>query len=256
MIIMSIQSTLLFRGSLLVNILTDFLRSLSTFLVILISFFSISSFAGYDFVTVVFIFMFSHLSYGLCMMFFSSLRNFGDKVKAGELDIIMLKPVNTLGYVCCSSVNIGSVSHIIISIILFVCLDDAFGIEWTLAKALYFLLALISSALLQGAILLVISSLSFEMVDVRGLNNLYAGFREFTWYPLTVYNKVTQYIMLSFIPLGYISFVPTGIFMKHEVNSMLPSVLINGAPVLGIVVFILSYQYWKFKIRQYHSTGC
>ena len=256
LIVMSIQSALLFRGSLFVNILTDSLKSISTFLVILISFFSLSSFAGYDFVTVVFIFMFSHLSYGMCMMFFSSLRGFGDLVKGGGLDIIMLKPVNTLAYICCSSINIGTVSHVIVSLVLFICLNQAFCIKWTLLKIIYFIISLFSSAILQGAILLIISSMSFDMVDVRGLNNLYAGFREFIWYPLVVYNKATQFIMLSFIPLGYISFVPTGIFMPHEVNNMLPSILIYCSPLVGIALFIIAYLYWKYKLRKYHSTGC
>jgi len=253
---MSVESTLLFRGSLIVGILTDSLRSISTFFVILISFFSFSSFAGYDFATVVFIFMFSHLSYGLCMMFFSSLRGFGDLVKGGGLDTIMLKPVNTLGYICCSSVNIGTVSHIIVSVLLFVLLNDAFSIHWTFLKVLFFIFALISSALIQGAILLIISSMSFEMVDVRGLNNLYAGFREFIWYPIVVYNKVTQFIMLTFIPLGFISFVPTGIFLPHAVNRMLPAPLIYLSPLFGFAVFGIAYRYWSRKISEYHSTGC
>ena len=253
---MSIESVLLFRGSLLINIITDSLKSISTFLVILISFFSISSFAGYDFVTIVFIFMFSHLSYGLCMMFFSSLRGFGELVKKGDLDVIMLKPTNTLGFICCSSINIGTISHILVSLILFAALNNSFGIKWSVLKVLYFILALCSSALIQAAILLIISSLSFEMIDVRGLNNLYAGFREFIWYPLVVYNKITQFIMLTFIPLGYISFVPTGIFLPHEVNQMLPKQLIYLSPFLGFVIFYFAYKYWNRKIKQYHSTGC
>lgn len=256
MILMCVESMLTYRGSLLIEILTDCLKSVSTFLVILFSFFSFQTFRGYDLSTVVFIFTFAHLSYGFCMLFFSSMRYFGDIVKEGTLDIIMVKPVNTMAYLCCRSVDISSFSHIIISIILFLCLADTFHIEWSLLKVVLFIISLIGSTLLQAGVLIFIASMAFTMVDVRGLDNLYAGFREFIWYPLVVFSKPVQFILLSFIPLGYISFVPCGIFIKHSVVNMMPGFLIYLSPLIGLFVFIAACVFWNKSMNQYHSTGC
>jgi ABC-2 type transport system permease protein len=73
---------------------------------------------------------------------------------------------------------------------------------------------------------------------------------KFIDYPLDIYNPIIVFILTFIIPLGFINYYPAQLFLGKGL--VLAAYL---APLVGIIMFIVSYSLWKYGIKNYTSTG-
>jgi ABC-2 type transport system permease protein len=204
---------------------------------------------------IVFIYMICLISYGLRCMFFMQFAELGNLVKNGELDRVLVRPVNPLVHIMGSRFEAGGLSHIFAGSFLFVMFYKQFQIDWTLMNIFYFGLAIVSAALVQGAITIIIGTCSFFLVDIGGINALYKSLREFTFYPVTLYNGVVKFALFFVIPLAFASYVPAGPFLNHPEFLYFPKWFWRVLLLSGVVFIGIAYRFWKFGIKYYQSTG-
>ena len=201
-----------------------------------------------------FIFIFANLSYGLRNIFMGSFRGIPWMIVNGQLDSVL--PSRSI---YCSIYPIRFDGGDLISDFIgyaFILFADLFTVDWGLLNTILYLLAVISGSLVQGAITLAISCVAFYMMDVKSIDNLYSGFREFIWYPLNIFNKVIQVILFTAVPLAYASFVPSGIFLRNSAYfKKVPIGLLYLSLAVGPLLFGLSYQVWKKALKRYASSG-
>jgi len=233
--------------------IVQMLPSMLTMLFVVLRFGSIVQWKLGDYM---FIFIFANLSYGLRNIFMGSFRGIPWMIVNGQLDSVLTKPINILLYISGSGFGWGAISYLILSVTLFILFADLFTVDWGLLNTILYLLAVISGSLVQGAITLAISCVAFYMMDVKSIDNLYSGFREFIWYPLNIFNKVIQVILFTAVPLAYASFVPSGIFLRNSAYfKKVPIGLLYLSLAVGPLLFGLSYQVWKKALKRYASSG-
>ncbi|AZR74379.1 hypothetical protein BBF96_13875 [Anoxybacter fermentans] len=204
---------------------------------------------------IAFIYILSLLSYGVRSLFFTPFRFLGILVKSGDMDNFLIRPINPFIYIMSCKFQPYSLSHILLGVILFWLLKDQFGITWNLTNIIYFILAVLSGALVQSAITIVIGSLAFFITETEGLDWIYNGFKEFIWYPVSLYNNVVKFILFFVIPLAFASYVPAGIFLDHPEYLIFPKWVWKISLLVGVVLILGAYGFWNIGLRHYQSTG-
>lgn len=114
-----------------------------------------------------------------------------------------------------------------------------------------------SGVLIQGALFLMFASLSFFIVKTDNLRNvLYWNIKSFMGYPISIYPKLIQYFVVYIIPLAFVNYFPSQLLMGvFKEGNIFPAVYISISAALGMVLFGLSYLFWRFSLRFYASTG-
>jgi ABC-2 type transport system permease protein len=252
----SIKNSIYNRIGFFLLICSSIIEMLPSMLMMVIIILRFGSVFAWSFGDYIFIFLFANFSYGFRNLFFGSFRNIPKMIVNGDLDNLLIRPINTLFYISGRNFNIHSISYIILSVSLFIIFNDNFNVDWSILNILLYLISIISAALVQGAITLIISCAAFFLMDSKGLDNLYSGFKEFIWYPLNIFNPVIQIILYTVVPLAYASFVPCGIFLRHNLYYQnIGQKLYILSLLIGPLLFLLSYILWKKSLRIYASSG-
>jgi ABC-2 type transport system permease protein len=57
------------------------------------------------------------------------------------------------------------------------------------------------------------------------------------------------------LPFAFVNFYPAHYFLDKAGGDLFFPVIQYGTPVVGIVFFLLAYQFWKVGVNKYESTG-
>ncbi len=250
-----IKSTLIFRGSLSLFFIGLFVLYFTSFAGIWILLHKFKSISYWTFGQIIFIFSLSLISYGVRNLLFFQFRLVGNMVKNGEIDRHLLKPINTVLSIMGSRLEIGGLVHIFLGIVLLIFFKKEIDISYTFVNSTWLILVIFCGSLVQGGITIIIGTMAFFIVDTRGLDQLYNGFREFIWYPINMYDKFIQAILIFIIPLAFVSFFPAGIFLENEFYGSYPTFVWKILLLVNVIFFIASIRFFYFGLKKYNSTG-
>ena len=76
-------------------------------------------------------------------------------------------------------------------------------------------------------------------------------FTDYAKYPASIYNKVFRIVFTFIIPIAFIAYYPSLIFLRPDNVPILTYL----SPVIGIIFFYISYKIWMKGARSYSGTG-
>lgn len=236
---------------------TVFIREAAGIIIIYLTLKSFKQLNGWNTMELLFLYSLVFLTYGILIIFFTGLRDFEHLVNNGNLDRFLLRPRGVLFQVLASNSDwFAAVGHGTLGLILLLFSANSIGVVWTFSSISYFVFAVISGVLIQGALFLLIASLSFFIMKVGNLRNvLYYDTRLFAGYPISIYPKPLQILMMYIVPFAFVNFFPVQFLLRKPDMALFPSVFMYIAPFVGIILYLLSYAFWRFSIKHYHSSG-
>lgn len=89
----------------------------------------------------------------------------------------------------------------------------------------------------------------FEMLDRR--EGLGGTSRKFSPHPVTIFDGAFRFTFTYIIPIGFVAFYPSQLFLRPEEVSS----LIYFSPIVGIGLFGLIYWIWTKGVNSYTGTG-
>lgn len=210
---------------------------------------------GWDLGQLFFLYSFVFLTYSICILIFTGIRDFEGTVNQGEFDSYLTKPLNPLFQVLARKSDImATLGHGTLGIILFLYASYRVGLDFNFHNIIIVLLLLSGGILIQGALLLIPAALTFWTTKSTEIQNLvFYQMRGFIAYPITIYPKVIQYLLTFVIPLAFVNYYPTQYFFDSEDSGL--RWLSYISPCVGIVIFLLALLLWKTSLLRYKSTG-
>lgn len=149
-----------------------------------------------------------------------------------------------------------SLGHGTLGILLFVYSAGKVGIEWNLSTILYYIGAIIGGVLIQGGMFIFFSSLSFYFVETNSLREIfYWNMRKFAGYPISIYSKLIQGLMIYVVPFAFVNYFPAQYLLRKEDMANYNEAYMYIAPVVGVVIYSLAYLFWRMSVKRYKSTG-
>ena len=171
-----------------------FLREAAGIIIIYLTLKSFDQLNGWNTMELFFLYSLVFLTYAILIIFFTGLRDFEWLVNGGTLDRFLLRPRGVLFQVLASNSDwFAAIGHGILGLILMIVSANNIGVVWDITRIIYFTAAIISGVLIQGAIFLFIASLSFFIIKVGNIRNVfYYDTRQFAGYPISIYPKFLQ----------------------------------------------------------------
>jgi ABC-2 type transport system permease protein len=129
-------------------------------------------------------------------------------------------------------------------------------IDWTGAKVVYLLLAVVGGGLVETGIQTFFCGLSFVATSTFSLR-IFAdtSITQFSGYPLTMFGRGIFYAFCTLVPMAFISFLPATVLLGRTADVPLPVWLTFLSPLAGVVVFVLGYSFFTKMMPRYTSPG-
>lgn len=252
-----IKSYFAYRLDAVMRTIAVFLRESASVIAIYLALLKFDSINGWNIDELIFLFSLIFITYALFIMFFKSLRDFSMWVRRGDFDRVLLRPRGILTQlVLCGGDWLATFGHGALGITLFLLSAGRVGIRWNLGLALYYLASIVGGVLIQGALFLIFSTVSFYVVEASSLQNLiFWNMRRFVVYPISIYPKVIQTILIYIVPLAFVNYFPAQFFLQKADMADYPVFLLYLSPFVGILLFGFAVIFWKLSLKRYQSTG-
>ena len=114
-----------------------------------------------------------------------------------------------------------------------------------------FLLLILCGFLIYCGVFTTVSAFSFWWPDRIGLMAPLFNMITFGKYPVTIYNKFLQHILMWIIPFAFVAFFPSTYFFGSP--GFLFYTIIT--PLIAIACMVVGVVTWSLGIRHYESTG-
>lgn len=212
---------------------------------------------GWNLNELLFLFSILFLTYGIFIIFFAGLRDFRYRIIDGAFDRMIIRPRGVLFQLI--SVNsdwLAAFGYGGLGLMLLIITANNVNMVWNIQNILYYVLVIINGVLIQGAMYLFFSSLRFFFVEVDNLINLtFYNMRDFAKYPISIFNKGIQFILMYIVPFAFLNYFPCEYLLRKADMAQYPEVYMYIAPFVGVVMYVLAYLFWRFSLKYYKSTG-
>lgn len=253
----TIKSWFQYKVDAVLRSLAVFLREATGIIVIYFTLLKFDNINGWNINEMLFLFSLLFITYGILIIFFTGLRDFGSSVQNGSFDRLILRPRGLLFQVIASNSDwFAAIGHGFLGITLFIISANNVGIVWNVKTIVYYIFAVIGGVLIQGAIFLFLASLNFFLIQTDNLKGLlYWNMRKFAGYPISIFHKVIQVLIIYVVPFAFVNYFPAQFLLRKEDMVNYPATYMYIAPFIGIILYLLAYVFWRYSFRYYKSTG-
>lgn len=213
---------------------------------------------GWTLAEVAFLYGMSETAFGFMDMIFAGFDPpvFGQHVRRGTFDQLLLRPVNITTQVMGSEFTLRRLGKIALGLAIFAFALQANPIIWTPLKLAYLPLVIFSLFLFFGGLFIIGATITFWTVDSIEVMNILTYGSSFTIdYPMSIYPDWIRRFFTFVVPVIFLSYYPSLYFLDRPELAEAPPFAPFLSPVVGIGLLLLALRFWHFGIRRYQSTG-
>ena len=254
---MSIHTRMQYRVDSLVATLAVFVRESTNIIVIYLALLKFDKLNGWNVNEMIFLFSILFLTYALVVSLFADLRDFSCMIREGRFDRLVVRPRGLLFQLILNNADLmATAGHGTLGVVLFLFSAGRVGIQWDLVTILYYVGAIIGGVLIQGGMFIFFSAFSFYFVETNSIREIfYWNMRKFAGYPISIYSKLIQGLMIYVVPFAFVNYFPAQYLLRKEDMANYNEMYMYIAPVVGVVIYIAAYGFWRISVKRYKSTG-
>lgn len=246
-----IKSKMQYRDDFIISAVGMFFSSLTTIGVFWVLLASIPDLAGWTFDQLLFIYAFYMLASSPFQILFDHFWQLRFHVIEGTFIKYYFRPLNMMFYYVSEMFDIKGLVQFILGIAMFIYASIRLEVAWDLPRLLLLLLAMFSASLVTISIMVISASSAFWIYNSFPVMDLARRLREFSPYPMTIFDGFFKVLLTYLIPIGFIAFYPSQFFLKPGTIST----VVYLSPLVGILSFTLAYWVWTKGVNSYTGTG-
>lgn len=171
-------------------------------------------------------------------------------VNTGELDQVLLKPVDSQLHMSIWRIDFGGILRILIAIGLTIYLLVAFDFSVTPMSVILAILLCILGVSMLYSITFIFLTITIWYSNLYNLMHLINGVLGVSRYPKEMYANLTSVIFFFLLPIVLIISTPTKALVQK--GDLFDSLLLI---TFAIIFFTISRFFWKFALRYYTSAN-
>lgn len=193
-------------------------------------------------------FLISGIYGGFFMMNFVSFR---DKVKSGDLDMIIVKPVSLQFMSTLSTIEIAVLIPNVLTGIAIVCYAwKTIEIGVSIYNVFGYLFLVFCGVIIIYNLLFLPQLLSFKLVEVEALANITSSMSNFNMMPMDIYPLIIRRIGVFIFPIFIVSNFPAMIVLnKLKLSGIIWAFIVAIGLTIGVRVL------WKLSVKNYSSAS-
>jgi ABC-2 type transport system permease protein len=254
----SLMRELSFRGNFLVEVITRafwFGAQITLFNLIYGNVNSISGWGRYEF--------FAFMATGMLIntlveaFFMPNCTEFSELIRTGNLDFALLKPVDTQFLVSLEKLNIGTLSHLLLSGGLMAYAIANLDVVITPVSVLLYLVLVLAGVAFLYSLMISMASLTVWFGRNQGLYEFWFYITIFSRYPRSLYqgSMAADVLNVSFsfvLPILLVVTVPAEVISRRLLEPNWIAAVPLAASVIG---FVLSRRLFQWSLTQYRSAS-
>ncbi|WP_020385732.1 ABC transporter permease [Kribbella catacumbae] len=256
LVMMWMRSGLAYPLSFALTVLTGVLITGTDFAAVFLMFSHLKSFGGFSLGEMAILYGTASMTLGLANLLTGSIDQVGQRIRTGELDVWLVRPVPAFLQAVAGDFVLRRVGRPLqAGLILAVALSRT-ELDWTVAKGLVLGLSLITGTIIFGAIFVLGAAFQFIAIDSAELSNSFTyGGQQLTQYPLVIFGQDVVRAVTFIVPLAFVNYYPVLYVLGKPAPLGLPSWIGLLAPLVAIAMIALASLAWRGGLRRYRSTG-
>ncbi len=253
-----IRSQMQYRASFFMELLGTALITLLEYASLALIFFRFEDLKGWSLGEIAFIYGLAEISFGFMDLFFSGFDpgNFGLRVRKGEFDQLLLRPLNIPLQILGSAFVLRRLGKIVVGVFIFSFALRQTNLVWTAAKILYLPLVVLGQVCFFGGLFIIGATITFWTVESIEVVNIFTyGGNYMMSYPMHIYQNWLRRFFTYLIPVAFLNYYPALYYLDKPDPFNLPTFAPFLSPVAGVSVFLAALAFWQFGIKYYQSTG-
>lgn len=246
-----IKARMQYRVDFILGSIGMLFSSMATLGVFWVLFETIPQLAGWSFMEMVFMYAFYMIAVSPMQILFDNTWRLRNDVRTGNFLKYYFRPLNMMFYYMSEVFDLKGISQLIVGILLLIYASIQLSITWTFLKVLLLLATLFGASLVVIAIIVSAGCTAFWITNSFSVLSLAWKLREFSPYPISIFDGAFRFVFTFLLPIGFVSFYPSQMFLRPE--EMSPLVYLS--PVVGIALFSLTYWLWTQGVNNYNGTG-
>lgn len=186
----------------------------------------------------------------LYMLFFSeNLDRLGEKVRKGDLDLLLVKPVNAQWMLSFQKISVAYLGNLLIAAAWLVyALNQVADFQWVRLFWLFLTVPIGLSLVYSIRFMTSATALFFTRADA--INYIWYQVYRLGTRPHAIYPDILRYAVLTLIPIAFLASVPAEIILGKG----RPEILILGV-ALSLLLLQASSWFWNRGLRSYSSAS-
>ena len=252
----SIQGQMQYRVSFVLMTLGHFAAMAIEFLAILVLFDRFNTLDEWSLAEVAFFYGLVNIAFSVADAAAYGFDNFGQMVKSGDFDRLLLRPRSTALQLAGQEVTLRRVGRLAQGLAVLLWANAALEIGWTVAKFGLLLGAIAGGAALFLGLVVLQATLAFWTTEsLEMFNAITYGGVQTSQYPLAIYRSWFRRIFIFVVPLATVSYFPSLAIMERADPLGSPLLVQYLSPLVGIAFLFVCLRVWNFCVRHYLSTG-
>ncbi|MEQ1907063.1 MAG: ABC-2 family transporter protein [Pirellulaceae bacterium] len=239
-----------YRANIVMKVLTDFIWYAAQFFLFEVLFRKVSGISGWTLDTSRVFLGILFMVDAFYMIFFSeNLDQFSDKVAKGDLDLILVKPVNSQFMVSTRKLNTAYFINIgLIAAWIGFAFSQMANPDWW--RLLYLIPMVPCGLVVVYSVRFFFSLLSIIFTRAENINYVWFQIYKLGTRPDSLYPRWLRYTILTIVPVAFVASVPSRVVLG------LDGVEFLGASLAIAVIFLyLTNRLWKYTLRFYTSAS-
>jgi viologen exporter family transport system permease protein len=253
-----VRSQMQYRFSFGIDLLAAGVITAIEFGSIALVFDTFGSLGGWTLGEVAFLYGLVELSFGLMDLIFSGFDPpaFGQAVRIGRLDQLLLRPMNISAQVLGSAFTLRRIGKVVLGVAIFRLSLYTTQIEWTAAKIAYLPLVVLGMVAFFGGLFVIGATITFWTVEsIEAINIFSYGGQYMISHPMHIYQGWLRSFFTFIVPAIFLNYYPALFILGKEDPLQYPPFAPFLSPAIGISILLASLAFWRFGLKHYQSTG-
>lgn len=251
----SLRSQMQYRAYFLLEVVRLVLNYLAVMISVWIVLQRFPALRGWTFGETALLFGLAVLSWGLTLPLFFHFLDVEHYVERGTLDRFLVRPLPVFLQVMADRFQVIAAGQAVFAVVAFAVAGRHVDVDWTPGRAALLLVSLVSGTLIQGALVLCVSAISFWTLRARRFYWVFVRpAREMAWFPVSVYPRPLQAVLVFVLPVAFVNFFPAQVLLgKHD--PAFPAWMAYAGPAVAAAAFGGALALWHAGLRRYEGTG-
>ncbi|GHA70678.1 transporter [Streptomyces termitum] len=255
---MWIRSTMAYRASFVLTLVTSFCVTFFDFVVILLMFGQVRGLGGFAFAEIALLYGLTGTAFGIADLTMGSLQRMGRRIRDGSLDGFLLRPAPLIAQVAADKFALRRLGRVLQGLMVLVwSLVLLRGeVAWTPLKVLMVPGAVLCGAVIFSAVMVLGASALFWLQDAAEVTNAFTyGGNTLLQYPPTVFAQDLVRGVVYVIPLAFVNWLPALYLLDRPAPPGVPAWAAFAPPLVALACCGIAALAWRAGVRSYRSTG-
>lgn len=244
------KSKMSYRADFIISTLGMIMTNISGFIGFYIMFQKFETINGWNYYEMLFLYGFSLIALTPMQCLFDNNWNLRFVVEDGSFIKYCFRPINIFFYYISEVFDVKGLGQLLMGGITLTYAWNKLSLPFSFKTGVLLLLALFTGSLFMIAIMNMAAATCFWIIHSGYVMVTMFKFTEYAKYPVTIYQGFFRVLFTFIIPIAFVAYYPSYIFLRPEVP-----LLTCIAPLFGIFFFWLSYRFWMLGAMRYSGTG-